>query len=261
VAKLIVRGEVYDSVSAASLFESDYENLLLAHANVLYPSSHLVTFKTIVSSEYGSAMADLALIDRGYRKWWVVEVELSSHSLVNHVEPQVAALSTAGYGDKEAEYLSSRHAFLRSDPLREMMRGAPPTVLVLVDEPSPSWVLALRRWDAKVGVVKLFRSETNREVLLVDGEHPESLGDLVSECRVDPLMRQSLILESPANVRMPANGRLTIIVNGGVSEWRRVDSADRVWLMPIRRCPLLPRQTQFVLVRDQEGSLTLVNAG
>ncbi len=260
MARLIARGERYESVSPGSLFEADYESLLLANAGELYPTSHLVPYKKIVTSEYGSAMPDLALIDRRYRKWWVVEVELSSHSLRDHVEPQVAVLATADYGREDAAYLGEKHQHLSKEALREMMMGTSPGVLVLVNEPCPSWSSLLGKWEAQIGVVEVFRSQTNREVLLIDGDHPEPLQDIVSVCRVDPLMRQSLIIDSPASVTELQSGRLTIATEGGRSVWRRVDSADRVWLMPLRRYPLPTQVNSFLLIRDQEGELSLVPA-
>jgi hypothetical protein len=44
-----------------------------------------------LTSEYGSKKPDLALIDRDYRAWWVVEVELAHHSLHHHVLPETTS--------------------------------------------------------------------------------------------------------------------------------------------------------------------------
>jgi hypothetical protein len=257
VGKLLVAGEWYEAVLPGSLFEADFERLLVGHAASLYPDFYLVPFKKQVESPYGAAIADLALIDRRFRDWWVVEVELAVHSLRDHVEPQVSILSTASYGSDEADYLVRKAPHLEAKAVRHMMLGLPPRILVLVNQARPEWVPSLRAWDAALGVVEVFRSQRNDEILRVNGMHPESMGDLVSVCRVDEALRNSLVVASPASLAVPHGGSVSIRFGGAVSQWRRVDIADRVWLMPVGRFPL-PTAARFLrLTMSDKGELTL----
>jgi hypothetical protein len=257
VARLLVNGEWYEEVSPGSMYETDFETLLVNHAPLLYPDFQLVPFKKRVHSEYGTAMADLALIDKLCREWWVVEVELAVHSLREHVEPQVATLATASYGTEEADYLLSNNPSLDAPSVRDMMMGIPPRTLVIVNQARPEWVAPLRVWDATVGVVEVFRSERNREILRVNGAHPEGMGDVVSLCRVDESLRNALVVASPAGLKVPVGASVTIAFRDGVSEWRRVQVADRVWLMPVGRYPLPPTARFFRLTRSPTGELSL----
>jgi hypothetical protein len=104
MARLLVGSEWYDAVASEDFYEVQFEGLVLQNAASLYPSYFAVPFKTTVTSEHGSKKPDLALIDRDYRAWWVVEVELAHHSLHHHALPQVQVLATAEYGAPEAEY-------------------------------------------------------------------------------------------------------------------------------------------------------------
>lgn len=257
MARLLLRGEYYDSVSPHALREDDYERLLLANAAHLYPSWHVVRFKEIVESEYGKAKADLALVDRRYRRWWVVEVELGSHPLTGHVEPQVRKLANGAYGAAHASCIHAAMPALDRSALGEMVVGAQPRVLVLVNEPKPDWISPLRVWGARLGIVEVFRSRRNVDVLRINGEHPDDLGDLVSTCRVDPVIPNSLLVASPAALGIGSGERVELLYDGGITEWRRVDAADRVWLMPTRRWPLPASINDFRITEDGAQRLVI----
>jgi hypothetical protein len=257
VARLLLRGEYYDSVSPGALFEDDYERLLLANGKALYPSWHLGKFKCVVESEYGRAKADLALVDKRYRNWWVVEVERAIHPL-SHVEPQVRSLAAGRYDHRHASVIKDGLPNLDLDSLREMVLGQQPRVLVLVNAPCPDWSAPLHQLGAKLGIIEIFRSPRNIDVLRVNGEHPDEIGNTLSLCRVDLLMPRSLIVSSPAALPIRSGGRVEIVFEGGVSEWKRVDSAACVWLMPVRRSPLPPDVEQYHLHEDDTGRLFLM---
>jgi hypothetical protein len=258
MARLLSRGEFYEKVSAQSVFEEDFERLLVANAADLYPSWHCLPFKQVVESEFGPAKSDLALVDRKYRRWWVVEVELASHSLHQHVEPQVRSLATGAYISAHAEALHLSRPDLELRALKDMVLGEQPRVLVLVNESRPDWIPSLHRWNARLGVVEIFRSSRNVDVLRVNGEHPDDLGNVLTNCRVDALLRRSLVVGSPAALPVVPGGRLEIIFEGGTTQWRRIQSANCVWLMPVRRSPLPHGISEYQITQDNSGKLILI---
>lgn len=255
--RLLVSGEWYDAVAAESIYETDYEAMLVSHAPALYPTFHLVPFKALVHSDDGDAIPDLALIDKQYREWWVVEVELGDHPLRGHVEGQVVRLATADYGVREADYLADRNHSLDRRALREMMLGGVPRVLVLVNQPKPTWTPALTKWSAIIGVVEIFRSDRSQTILRINGDHPGPLGAVVSRCTVDPQFPSWLIVESPAALGIRPNERITLLFEGSSSDWKRLDIQDRVWLTSLGRFPLPIDSKHFVLRRDDAGRLVL----
>jgi hypothetical protein len=262
MARLLIDGEWFDSISPDSIYEKDFEDLLLANAGHLYPSFYAARFKAIVESEHGRAKPDLALIDRSYRSWWVVEVELGSHPLRGHVEQQVAILATAKYGQAEAQQLAKHDAELDPEALVEMMRGRQPRVLIIVNQTKPQWATALARYDALVGVAELFRSRRDHmTVLRINGEHPEELGDVVSLCRVDGVLPNSLRVDSPANLGFDAAETAEIWLDGSLTEWARIDSGTTAWLVPTRRNPLPFGSRSFTLRRSDDGRLMLEAGG
>lgn len=249
--------EWYDSLSVEALFEADFEDMLLAKSSDLYPTFFLVRFKARVSSEFGVGAPDLALIDQEYRGWWIVEVELGSHSLNHHVQRQVEIFSTATYGSNEVAHLLAQKPDLDTVRLKDLMLGAAPRVLVLVNEPKPGWSAPLARWDALIGVVEIFRSETNQLVLRVNGQHPEPAPDIVSLVRTDTLLPSLLIVDSPAGLGIQADETINISYRGGTSTWRRLDSSNRVWLVSTGRSPLRAEDQVLELTRTRDGNLLL----
>lgn len=256
MARLIIRGEYYDSVAPGALYEDDYERLLVAHRREIYPAWHLVSFKCTVESPYGNARPDLALVDARYRRWWVVEVELSSHPLYAHVAPQVQSLATGHYDLEHAETLADEIPELDRHALREMVIAEQPRVLVIVNEGRADWLPTIHQWNGRLGIVEVFRSPRNVDVLRVDGEHPDDLGNVISFCYADPALPRSLIVSSPA--ALPPGARLEIAFDGGISEWARIDAGNRVWLMPVRRSPLPTVVREFQLKEDDQSKLFLV---
>ena len=150
MAQILVDGMWYEELSKSSLYEGEYEDLIIRHTNQIFPDYITVPFETTVSDDEGSKKPDLALIERNYREWWVVEVEMGRHPFNQHVLPQVKILSGAVYGEKEAEYLCKQDKSLSPDLVLDMMKGAQPQVLVIVDRPRPDWAVELRRLNAIV---------------------------------------------------------------------------------------------------------------
>lgn len=253
MARLLINGEWYDALASSSHYESEYEAVLVEHAPRLFPEFSLVPFKTAVASEYGGRRPDFALIDRQYRFWWVVEAELAHHPL-NHVIEQVQVFATASYGDAEARWLWQQDGELSIDALTQMMKGASPGVLVIVDSPKPECLPYLRRWNALLAVVEIFRSDRNHHVLRVNGAYPSTGADILSTCRLDPMMPRLVLLDSPANLPIPNGGRLLVDYYGSLTEWERLQAKDRVWLSPIRTNPLPPGVT-FAIVQGDRGQL------
>lgn len=255
--RLLFRNSWYDAVQPDAVYENDFEQLLVGQSHHLYPDFHLIRFKYLVSGDYGSGRPDLALIDKDYRSWWIVEVELGSHNLRSHVEQQVAIFSTADYGQDVASYIAKGNPHLKPDALRDLMLGAPPRVLVIVNQSRPDWANALLRWDALLAIVELFRDENNSLILRVNGEHPRRQGALLTTCRIDPLLQKSLIIDAPAALGVPTGGRVELIYQGGVTEWKRIDAKGTAWLMPLKRCPLTAPTGIFRILRGDDDRLVL----
>ncbi len=251
--RLLIEGQRFEALSSNALYEGQYTRLLLQHADVLFPGLLAIDFTPIVVHDSVGKRPDLALIEPGYGRWWVVEVELAHHSLERHVAPQVAVLARASYGSDEAEWILQRNPTLDGYALRQMMRGAQPRILVIVNTSRPEWTARLRP-DAEVMVVEPFRSDLNRLIFRQNGAELTIGSSVLSFCRVDPILRRMLIVESPGAIADLGTDPFMIEYQGAISSWRQIQSKDRVWLAP-ERGSLFPRSTRVALTRRVDGGI------
>ena len=255
--RLLLSEEWFDAVSSEGQYESDFETIILSRANSLFPQFHVVPFRVPVESEEGRKIPDLALIDLTYRFWWVVEVEMAHHSLHNHVIPQVEVFTRGKYGEEHANHLASRLADLERFSLMEMIMGAQPRVLVVVNRSVPDWIEPIHRLDALVSVVEVFRSDRNQHILRLNGDYPEGKdAQIASHCRLDSTLPNLLQVDSPAALGVATGEQVAIEFNGGFTNWIRLDTSDRVWLVPSGRNPLVSNQ-EYQIMKDGESRLIL----
>ena len=255
--RLLLSGEWFDAVSSEGQYESDFESVILSRANYLFPQFHVVPFRMPVESVEGRKIPDLALVDFAYRFWWVVEVEMAHHSLHGHVMPQVEVFARGKYGEEHANHLASGCDDLDRASLQDMIMGAQPRVLVVVNRNVPDWIQPIHRLDAIVTVVEIFRSDRNQHILRVNGDYPESEdAHIASLCRLDNTLPSLLQVDSPAALGVATGEQIAIEFNGGLTSWSRLDTSDRVWLVPSGRNPLVGNQ-EYLIVRDADSRLIL----
>ncbi|MBS1864047.1 MAG: hypothetical protein JSS68_20325 [Actinobacteria bacterium] len=255
--RLLIDGQRFEALSSSALYEGQYTRLLLQHADTLFPGLKAIAFSPIVVSDSVGKRADMALIEPDYSRWWVVEVELSHHSLEGHVAPQVAVLARAAYGADAAAWISDRNPDLDSVALRQMMRGEQPEVLVIVNASRPEWVTRLRP-DAEVMVVEPFRSDFNKMIFRQNGVELTPGSSVLSFCRVHSILRRMLVVESPAAISMLGTEPFMVEYEGSVSSWKQIPTGDQVWLAPERSSPF-PVSTRVALVRRVDGGIMFQN--
>ena len=254
MARILSQREWFDQIAPTAIYETEFESIVTSYADVLYPEFHVVPFKATVYADDAAAKADLALIDRNYREWWVAEVEMGHHSFETHVLPQVRTLSRAVYGEDEARWLAAKCKQLSIARLLDMMKGNQPRVLVIVNTPRPIWGPSLRRHDASLAIVEIFRSRKNEILFRLNGEHPARLPDFLSACVFDSLLPRFLIVNSPGALNAPPRSRISIFYHDQLTQWERIDSFDRVWLAPIGPNPLSPSM-KYEILRRSDGEM------
>ena len=255
--RLLRSEEWFDAVSSEGQYESDFESVILSRAKWLFPQFYVVPFRKVIESEEGRKIPDLALVDFNYRFWWVVEVEMAHHSLYGHVVPQIEVFARGKYGEEHAKYLAGRRGDLDGVALRDMIRGAQPRVLVVVNRSVPDWMEPIHKLDAIVTVVEVFRSDRNQHILRINGDYPEGEDARITTfCRLDKTLPSLLQVDSPAALGVAAGEQMSVEFNGGLTTWSRLDTSDRVWLVPTSRNPLVANQ-EYEIIRGAAGHLIL----
>lgn len=238
MARLIVDTEQFSSLGSGAVFEKEFERVLVQESERLFPGFFCVPFTEPVNFKGVWKKPDLALIDKQYRIWWVVEVELSHHSLDGHIIPQIEVFTYGDYGSAHAEALIAKGPELEPEKVIDMVRGSDPKVLVVVNETCPDWVRPLQMFGAELAVVEVFRSDTRPPMFRVNGYDVRPPATTVTTCRLDPLLPRMLIVDTPALIPADEDGLVEINLRGASTRWRRIDTADRTWLTPERSSPI-----------------------
>jgi len=255
MARMLLGDEWFDELASTSLYEAEFEAIILQEAARVFPEFHPVPFKCIVLSDEGDAKADFALIHKSYRSWWVVEVEMGHHSLDRHVLPQVRRLSRAAYSDTEAQYLCDHAPFLDRSRIKEMIKGQQPRVLVVVNVPVPGWREHLQAFGAVLASFQVFRSQFNRYLYRLNGDLPSENSEIITTCRCWEIHR-FLKIDSPAQLEIKRGETVTLHHETGALEWERVDIADAV-LLHARRDHPLQKKIVYEIVRQGDGTYAI----
>src|SRR5438067_2093186 len=93
-------------MDATAIAERQFEITAVRILRALYPSCHVFEFKPVINYSGTGWRPDLALVDKNMGYWFVIEVEIATHSLQRHVLPQVSAFRFGDYGDESARSLS-----------------------------------------------------------------------------------------------------------------------------------------------------------
>jgi hypothetical protein len=255
LARLLINGEWFFEVAPTSLYETELENIIFQQAHALFPNFILVKFKKLVFSETSSAKADFALIDKLYKSWWVVEVEMGDHGLDEHVIPQIKTLSQATYGEPEAKFLLESNSNLNESQLDDLIKNIPPKVLVIVNSTKPEWVKPLKTFNADLAIFEIFRSEKNQHIFRVNGKTPVAPEfKLISTCSFLPYLPNILFVENPKELWAFSSKVFRIQYKSWFSIWELVEKNNKYLLVPQNANPL-PIGFTYELFLLRDGTL------
>ena len=254
MAKVLHNGDWYEQLSTEALYEDEYERILVEQAGLLFPSYRLLRFKKTVHSDSSAAKADFALVHEKYRNWWVVEAELGHHPYEAHVRPQIETLSNAYYGEDVGDYLASMSPGMDAERIRSMVKGQQPRVLVIVNASRPDWAKDLKRYDALVTVLEVFRSTLNRYLYRLNGDQLPDSESQSSKCTLE--MARMLRLDSPGILAIQHGQKLMIHFRSGMAEWSRLDIKNAVYLTSLKPVSL-DRKARYTLVETEDGTFAL----
>jgi len=256
MARVLINNKWYKEISPAGIYESYYEAMVKKQARRMWPRFHPVHFKANVHAGLSPGVkADLALVERSYYEWWVVEVELDHHSLEGHVLPQTRKLAAAKYGDDEAIKLCDECKDLDLAKTKKMVKECQPHVLVVVNKPKPDWAKRLAEFDAKLVVFEMFEAGPEEFVFRVNGDHPIGVCDVITTCRFDPLMTRWLSIETPISFDGMPQKEFSIEFNGCTTTWRKSEQDGQLWLHTQGPNPL-PDKWDYQLIRLGDGRLS-----
>lgn len=237
--------------SAADMAESEFEKIVLNSLDSWLSEFHCFKFKALIQSDdYGSARPDILLIDREYREWLIIEVEMTRHSLHSHVVPQVKVFKDGRFGPSFAKKIHASAPFLDIKKLESMLRGDPPEVIVIAEAFLQEWDKCLRRERAHYLFVETFKSFGDDFALVFNGQFPRLKREQVSTLITDNHVPSIARLTNPA----PVIGQLSsvdIFIDGTITRWSTANDGDSAWIVCDTSPPLKPNRSYKILINHQ----------
>lgn len=160
----------------SSYYESELENTILSHVETVFPNYIAIPYKKDVHAP-GVAKGrtpDLALINKDYSDWWIIEVELGEHDL-KHVKAQVDVFVNGTYNPYEvSKYIKTKddQGRLNLKSLQKMIQNYQPNVMVIVDEHVAAWKDDLEKLGAKICVFQVFKNKDGHRAYRLNGHYP-----------------------------------------------------------------------------------------
>lgn len=193
--------------------EVEFERLIEANSELLIDDAIVVPFKqTVCADGLPDRRPDLALVDRQYRFWWVIEVEIATHSLGGHVLPQVQTFVEGRYGRDHAAALNRASERLDHDKLLAMMAGDQPEVVVIANRHLDSWETSIKNEGAHFCVMNVYRSENNRDIFIFDGGLPRRRAECLTEIVPSRSIPSMFRIKSPGSLPQNGDDRIELYV-------------------------------------------------
>jgi len=256
--KLFIGGDcdskdVFNLLDPSAFSEMDFEAHTVKALVCAYPEYFCIAFRADFSFENEIRRSDLALVHKSFSHWFIVEVELLSHSLMGHVVPQVRCFR---YGDPLAAC-----AGLLCDAIPQMdfsravsfLQFIPRSVVVVANRMSEEWKSCFRGLDVQMLTLSVYRRADGQIAHELEGSlfvMRENLG-FFRYSAIDRSLRLPLTLSDIEN-------RIDIVDPfGATGSWIVSRTKEALWLTKEVGDPGLPDNEMLQIVRTASGGLKL----
>lgn len=243
---------VFEVRDPSAVTESEFESWVVKGLICMFPNYQCVVFGGGFIHEGALYRPDMALIARDFSHWFVVEVELTSHSFKEHVLPQVCSFR---YGEPaEGCARSLAEAVGVEEPQgRTLLERVPYGVAVILNRSQWEWEVALRAHGIQVLVVSSYSSVTGSEAIEVSGRLEvvrESLGfgEYIASVRSLRFGVPIRLLEGRVQIRD---------LHGSTAWWRVVREAGETWISREQGTPEISDRRTVQIIATGDGYLSM----
>lgn len=244
---------IYQAVDSSEFLEVAFEAEVVKALCCIFEDYHCGVFKGSFMLDGDRRSADLALIHRSLSHWFVIEVELASHSFEGHVLPQLRCFR---FGEAERACITSLcTAFpdLKRGDAESILKHVPRYVAVVVDRMVPEWLPALKGLDVQFLIVQVFRGSNGKTAHHVDGRFEvvkKSLG-----FGKYTAINKSLVMARTCGLPL---GEIKVQDPfGSDALWTVRESGAALWVTKNCGDPALPHDEYIQVLRTIDGKITL----
>ena len=195
---------------------------------------------------------DLALIAKDFSHWFIVEVELVTHSFEGHVLPQVRSFQ---YGEFQPDCFASlaRSGVVTHAQAQTLLHFVPRSVAVIANKWNPEWFAGLNALQVQLVSISAFRSTTGQEAFEINGK----LEAFVAHLGWGRYVAVDRSLVFPKDLSLP-DGEVQISdPAGGLGSWIIRRDGKFAWVVKSVGTPDLPDDAYVQLIRTARGGLTI----
>lgn len=264
--RIFLRNNRFRKILPSSFLEGEFEKLITLQAPDLYPDYHVIPFKKTVVSPNGNRKPDLVFVDKDYRDWYVVEVEMTYHSFESHVEPQIHCLSTANYDDPDViSYLCRQCASLDRQRTADLVRSEPPKLLLILNEVQEDWARELNnKYGAITSIFEVFHNgdfgaemTSPDRAYAISHNYPVYSRSIITKCSVHPQLTY-LGIDDNSALHLRTGQEIMLEFSGCVTFWKVVGGPnDTLWLKMIGRDDYINRKKCYQITKLRDNTLFL----
>jgi hypothetical protein len=199
---------------------------------------------------------DMALIAKDFSHWFIIEVELVTHSFENHVLPQVRSFQ---YGKAQPDCVNSlvSSKLVNVQQAETLMSFVPRTVAVIANKWNSDWYQGLSALQIQFLAISVFRSTEGQDAIEINGRL-EAFKAHLGFGRYAAIDR-SLVF--PKDLSLPDGAAQINDPEGSLATWVIRRDSKFAWMVKETGTPDLPDDCYVQLVRTLDGGLSLRRPG
>jgi len=245
-------GELFYVQDPDACNEAEFEISVVEALTTVYRGYQCIRFTGTFDLNGQCHRPDLALVAADCSHWFVIEVELVSHSLEDHVLPQVRAFH---YGEPRNDCVSSLARDLRIEASRAqtLLKHVPRAVVVIANRWGENWRPILRSHSVQMLVVTRFQTSNGVRAVEVDGAlqvTAENLG--IGRYSVAD---RSMVFSGA--MRIPRGPIQLEDESGVVGNWVAVESGLQLWVTKEWGDAAIPDGAHVRIIRAIGGKLSI----
>lgn len=232
--------------------EAEFEYQVVRALTCFFPKHRCIVFTGGFRLDAEVFRPDLALFASDFSHWFVIEVELVSHSFERHVLPQVRAFR---YGEPLDDCVKQIANALEVAPAQAitLVRHVPRNVAVVANKREAAWEIALRSHSIQLLAVSAFSSHAGPNALELEGDlevFQESLG-------FGQYSATDRSLRFPHSTRLPSGQIQICDPLGAAALWTVSRDASQTWITKDIGLPSIAHGSHVQLLRTVDGRITM----
>jgi hypothetical protein len=244
--------ELFVAKDPDGFLEVEFEALVLRALAGIYRDYRCIVFGGSFQWESVIKRPDLALVARDFSHWFVLEVELLTHSLEKHVLPQ---LRTLRYGEPCIECIGilARELGIDRGQAETLLRRVPYGVAVIANGVDPIWDTSLKAIRTQLLTLHVYADKYGAEAFELSG----ALSIMRRSLAFGMYYANSGLIKLPRDTQI-ATGEIQIEdENGAISSWFAIKDDRNIWIEKSKGKPNIPDAHYVQLLQTIDNRIVI----